>query len=191
MEEVHLNSLLICKQQVLFHFIHFHFHVLDADGLRDSIILHSMYSLVKEGMQSKERYLVPLDQSIEDIPTDIEHLYFCGFCDYLQNELILSNNSFQQLKSITIGDHCFQHVSEFVIDGLERLESVKIGNVCFRNYDDSIFRITNCPNLWQLEIGDDSFQYFKSFELSNVNSLQSINFGDLCFHNADFSLKGE
>ena len=57
--------------------------------------------------------------------------------------------------------------------------------------DDGVCRITNCPNLRQLEIGDYSFGDFKSFELSNVNSLQSINFGSGCFQYADFSLKGE
>ena len=94
-----------------------------------------------------------------------------------------------------IGHQCFQYVREFVIDGLESLESVKIGEKCFRidneERDDGICRITNCPNLRQLEIGDYSFQDFKSFELSNLNSLQSINFGEWCFEYADFSLKGE
>ena len=82
-----------------------------------------------------------------------------------------------------------------MIDGLESLESVKIGEYSFRidwrERNDGIFRITNCPNLCQLEIGDWSFWDFKSFELSNVNSLQSIKFGDWCFVFADFSLKGE
>ena len=83
-----------------------------------------------------------------------------------------------------------------MIDGLESLESVKIGKECFvihywKRRDDGICRITNCPNLRQLEIGDYSFRDFKSFELSNINSLQSINFGDFCFEYADFSLKGE
>ena len=102
-----------------------------------------------------------------------------------------------------------------MIDGLESLESVKIGKKCFRiddyvddllamldskieNYtgileerDDGICRITNCPNLRQLEIGDYSFEYFQSFELSNLNSIQSIKFGKYCFVYADFSLKGE
>ena len=105
------------------------------------------------------------------------------------------NNSFHQLKSITIGNDCFQSVREFVIDGLESLESVIIGSNCFRiddeERDDGICRITNCPNLRQLEIGKWSFQDFKSFELSNLNSLQSIKFGYSCFCCADFSLKGK
>ena len=72
---------------------------------------------------------------------------------------------------------------------------MKIGGVCFRISDDErndgICRITNCPNLRQLEIGDNSFEDFKSFEISNVNSLQSIEFGECCFKYADCSLKGE
>ena len=100
-----------------------------------------------------------------------------------------------RLKRIEIGNECFKHVREFVIDGLERLESVIFGKWCFRigdeERDDGICRIMNCPNLRQLEIDNQSFRDFKSFELSNVNSLQSIKFGDSCFRYADLSLKGE
>ena len=172
------------------------FSRLDADGLRDFIPTYSQYNVVQEGMQSKERYFVPPNQSIENIPNDIQHLYFCGFKDYVDKKLVLGNNSFHQLKSITIGNDCFQHVREFVIDGLESLESVIIGEKCFRiddeERDDGVCRITNCPNLRQLEIGNYSFVDFKSFELSNLNSIQSIKFGDKCFQYAeDFSLKGE
>ena len=194
MEKNHLPSLLICRQQVFFSTTFC--IVLDANGLRDFIILHSSYNLVQEGMQSKERYFILPNQSIDDIPYDIEHLYLCGFNDYRCGRLTFSNNSFNQLKSIYFGHKCFTHVREFVIDGLESLESVKIGEWCFRiseeERDDGICRITNCPNLRQLEIGDKSFRDFKSFELSNVKSIQSINFGNSCFNYAEeFSLKGE
>ena len=175
---------------------HFHFHILDADGLRNFIILnHSQYNLVHEGMQSKERYFTLPNQSINDIPNDIQHLYFCRFMNYDEDKLIFTNYSFHQLKSISIVYGCFKNVREFVLDGLERLESVKIDGDCFlldiEKRDDGICRITNCPNLIQLEMGDESFYDFKSFELSNLNSIQSIKFGDYCFEYSDFSLKGE
>ena len=147
-------------------------------------------------MQSKEQYFILPNQSIDDIPTDIQHLYLCGFKDYEYDDLIFANNSLQRLKSITIGSFGFEYVREFVLDGLESLESLKIGEKCFRidiwkERDDGICRITNCPNLTQLEIGNGSFKEFKSFELSNLNSLHSIEFGNVCFRYSDFSLKGE
>ena len=112
------------------------------------------------------------------------------------SELKLELTDFPRLKRIEIGGDCFNPVRVFVLDGLVRLESVKIGEKCFRiggdKRDDGICRITNCPNLRQLEIGDESFDDFQSFELSNLNSLQSIQFGDWCFQYAEeFSLKGE
>ena len=101
----------------------------------------------------------------------------------------------KKLKRIEIGWRCFKHVREFVVDDLDSLESVKIGKYCFRisgeERNDGVCRITNCPNLRQLEIGDRSFRDFQSFELSNLNSIQSIKFGHYCFKYTDFSLKGE
>ena len=132
-------------------------------------------------------------------PRGIEELIigdnsFNESCDDL-SKMKMDLSEFKKLKRIKIGNECFKHVREFVIDGLESLESVKIGKECFRidskRRDDGLCRITNCPNLRQLEIGDYSFEDFNKFELSNVNSLQSINFGEKCFYYADFSLKGE
>ena len=141
-------------------------------------------------MQLWNRYVVFPDQSIFDIPSDIQHIYIYGFEGCRDVKLILSPNSFHRLKSIIIGKNGFQYVREFVVDGLERLESVKIREKCFGVYN-GVCRITNCPNLCQLEIGGYSFWDFKSFELSNLNSLQSIKFGHYCFYYADFSLNGK
>ena len=147
-------------------------------------------------MQSKECYFALPNQSIDDIPNDIEHLNLYKLKNYKCDRLTFPNNSFNQLKSISIGKECFQNVREFVIDGLLSLENMKIGRECFRisgdkERDDGICRIANCPNLRQLEIGWNSFADFKLFELSYVNSIQSIKFGRGCFEDADFSLKGE
>ena len=145
-------------------------------------------------MQTKTRYFVPRNHSIDNLPTDIQHLFLCGFSDYSSHNLIFTNNSYYQLKSITIGANGFNRVRNYIVDGLESLEIVKIGVECFRISDDErndgVCQITNCPNLRQLEIGDWSFEDFKSFEISNLNSLQSIKFGGYCFRYAEgFSLK--
>ena len=146
--------------------------------------------------QSKEQYFILPNQSLDDIPIDIQQLYIYHTNTENMTILNISNYSFHQLKSITIGKDRFKHVREFVVDGLESLESVKIGYECFRisydERDDGVCRITNCPNLRQLEMGDNSFIDFKSFELSNLNSIQSIKFDNSCFKFAEeFSLKGE
>ena len=96
-------------------------------------------------------------------------------CDDL-SKMKMDLSEFKKLKRIEIGNECFGYVREFVIDGLESLESVKIGGWCFRigdkERDDGVCRITNCPNLRQLEIDKYSFWNFKSFEISHLNSLQ-------------------
>jgi len=174
---------------------HFHFHVLDADGLRNHILNCSRYIHVNPNMQSEKQYFLLSNQSFDDIPKDIQQLYIYHYYNEDITALNVSDYSFNIVQSITIGNHCFTNVREFVIDSVESLESVKIGEYCFRisgdERNDGVCRITNCPNLRQLEIGGDSFADFKSFELSNVNSLQSIKFDWHCFEYADFSLKGE
>ena len=116
----------------------------------------------------------------------------CGDISKMKVDL----SEFKKLKRIEIGNQCFRNVREFVVDGLDSLENVKIGEKCFRPkaLDDmsdedilsfiptnGVCRITNCPNLRQLEIGDASFADFKSFELSNLNSIQSIKFLGIVF----------
>ena len=170
---------------------------MDADELRDYILLHSQYNLVNEGMQSREKYFALPSQFILDIPKDVEHLHFGGYGNEEDLTMLdFSSFEFTQLRSITIGNNCFKSIRKFVLDGLEKLESVKIGKECFRiswkERDDGVCRITNCPNLTQLEIGCESFKDFKQFEISNVNSLQSIQFGKWCFEYIENCiLKGE
>ena len=103
---------------------------------------------------------------------------------------------FIRLKRIVIGNCCFANVCEFVLDGLALLESVKIGNYCFlssynMHFGDKVCKITNCPNLRQLEIGEGNFVNFRRFELASVCSLQCILIDKDCFRNVhEFVLDG-
>ena len=148
-------------------------------------------------MQSKEKYFVLPNQSLKDIPMDVENIYFYRYGNGEESltKLEFSSYGFTQLRSITVYNNCFKNVREFVLDGLDKLESVKIGEKCFsistKERDDGVCRITNCFNLRELEIGDESFQDFNQFKLSSVVSLQSIRFGHECFLYADCILKGE
>lgn len=148
-------------------------------------------------MQSKERYYILPNQSLSDIPKDVNNLYLCGY-DSGDNKRIreeFASYSFTQLCSITIGSGCFKNVLQCMLDGLGDLESVKIGRSCFFNgldeYQEGIFRICNCPKLYRLEIDGMSFYNFSHFEISNVDSLEYVRIGGGCFNLANCILKGE
>ena len=127
----------------------------------------------------------------------------------LQDMIIASNSyndldlfdigQYKLLRSIEIGDDCFQSVKTFKIDGLTRLKSIKIGSHSFTEAEQSFlnaahtfkewekiknecksFRITMCQSLESIEIGPNSFSDFGGeFELANLYSLQSIKIGQI------------
>ena len=99
------------------------------------------------------------------------------------------------LKSIVIGNSCFDKVRVFELDGLCELESVVIGRYSFRigssERSDGSYRIVNCPKLKSIQIAEESFYDYHSFELNNLPSLQSIVIDSWCFRYApSFSLTG-
>ena len=99
------------------------------------------------------------------------------------------------LKTIVIGNNCFESVRLVELNGLYELESLVIGYKSFLigtdEQDDGSFRLVNCPKLKSIKIGFDSFCDYHSFELNNLPSLQSIDFGYWCFRWASsFSLTG-
>ena len=92
------------------------------------------------------------------------------------------------LSSIEIGNHCFESVKTFKIEGLNRLKTIIIGNYSFtqnRNsgntgYQTKSFHILNCESLESIQIGECSFSDFGGeFELKNLPQLQSIQIGTI------------
>ena len=125
------------------------------------------------------------------------------------NELkSLNLNEYRYLKSIEIGDDCFENVDLFNIDGLNELKSLKIGSRSFThlksgNWDDGIannlnrsFSILNCIELESIEIGSYSFSdYGGGFELKNLPKLSTIKIGEIGsdssnFFYSSFEIKG-
>ena len=120
---------------------------------------------------------------------------------------------FLNLESIDIGNHCFESVQTFKIDGLNRLKRLKIGNNSFTqvNQDEwkdswseamkrcnksKSFHVLNCESLKSIEIGEYSFSDFGGeFELDNLPQLQSIQIGTVGnesrnFHSSSFAIAG-
>ena len=89
------------------------------------------------------------------------------------------------IKRLEIGDHCFENVDRFVIDGLNELKSMKIGKNSFKYSNKkrcgSKCVIMNCDQLNEIQIGYESFYRYESFELKNLPSLISIQLDDDTF----------
>ena len=114
-------------------------------------------------------------------------------CSNSCNELSSLNlNRYRYLKSIEIGNDCFENVDMFKIDGLNHLKSLKIGINSFThlkssNWDDykannrnRSFHILNCVELESIEIGRFSFSdYGGGFELKNLPKLSTIKIGEI------------
>ena len=99
-------------------------------------------------------------------------------------ELVLSR--FLQLKSLSVGDHCFSYVNELKVIGLSELESVEIGMNSFtkeKNSSDNDpnrhFYLKNCPKLKSLKMGHHSFSDYSVCQIENVDALEVIEMGDL------------
>ena len=89
-------------------------------------------------------------------------------------------SSFKFLRSVVIGNECFQYVRILSIVGLNWLESVSIGYSSFDSstlVDGSQFKIVNCPQLKSLSIGGRSFDRYNGFELSELPQLKSVVIG--------------
>ena len=122
------------------------------------------------------------------------------------NMIELNLNRFVNLKSIEIGNNCFESVQTFEIDGLNRLKRLKIGINSFtqvksndfkNDWDGSYtncrnesksFHILNCKSLKVIEIGECSFADFGGkFELRNLDNLESIIIGKIGYRSMNFN----
>ena len=92
------------------------------------------------------------------------------------------------LKSIEIGDGCFENTEKVKLIGLNELESVVIGNNCFTKcksvWPEFIdlnrhFYVKNCERLKELKIGRYSFSDYSVCEMENLPSLEVIEMGEL------------
>ena len=123
------------------------------------------------------------------------------------NELkSLNLNEYRYLKSIEMGDDCFENVDTFRIDGLKSFKSLKIGKNSFTQQKDNwnsiridssrSFHVLNCIELESIEIGRFSFSdYGGGFELKNLPKLSTIKIGEIGsdssnFFYSSFEIKG-
>ncbi|KAK8832890.1 hypothetical protein WA577_001708, partial [Blastocystis sp. JDR] len=90
------------------------------------------------------------------------------------------------LKSIEIGDDCFENTEKVKLIGMKELESVVIGKNSFTKKKnaygkdpDRHFCLKNCKRLRELKMGCWSFSDYSVCEIENVPSLEVIEMGEL------------
>ena len=107
-----------------------------------------------------------------------------GCCNESVVELDLT--IFGLLKSIEIGNECFENVNEVKLIGLSKLEKVVIGMNSFTkkkngcgNDPNRHFHLKNCESVRELKMGRGSFSDYSVCEIENVPSLEVIEMGKL------------
>ena len=136
------------------------------------------------------RYTVNNRNTLLSIPWDVTALTVTGNSCNEDTITVVDLSPFKFLRSVVIGNSCFQYVQIFSIVGLNWLESVSIGSSSFRDGSDSLvdgseLKIVNCPQLKSLSIGGRSFDRYNGFELSQLPQLKSVTIASsYCFYYA-------
>ncbi|KAM7456590.1 hypothetical protein BLSTO_02650 [Blastocystis sp. subtype 1] len=137
----------------------------------------------------------------ENVNKSVTELVIPSNCCNEEEWSVFDVSELKWLKSIEIGDDCFENVKEVKLIGLSRLESVVIGMNSFTKKKDSYgydpnrhFYLKNCKIVRELKIGRYSFSDYSVCEIENVPSLEVIEMGELngyCdnFHHASLELK--
>ena len=87
------------------------------------------------------------------------------------------------LKTLLVGDDCFNNTSVVTLVGMAALQSVCIGKKCFdarddvHSYWDRCFYLMDCPCVREIAFGDHSFWYYDVCEIVKNPLLEVIEFG--------------
>ena len=116
----------------------------------------------------------------------IEELVVSDYCCSGEDWLLmdLDFRIMESLKSLIVGDECFDNIHKLKWIGMNELEKVEIGRNSFTkskdSYDDASYRhfyLKNCPKLKSLKIGCYSFSDYTVCEIENVDALEEIEIG--------------
>ena len=126
---------------------------------------------------------------------------------HLFDSCMLNNfdiSMFLNLKSVKIGNECFNEVKTFRIEGMSKLKTIMIGFNSFTQKKNDLgsdksksFHILDCESLESIEIGDYSFSDFAGdFELKNLPALEFISVGycgsdSFNFYESSFEVRGK
>ncbi|KAM7453662.1 hypothetical protein BLSTO_05589 [Blastocystis sp. subtype 1] len=165
--------------------------------LKESVDLYDGWYVKREGNEVLKE--VHNEVKVEDLRVEIHNWNEWENLSNRVTELVIPSNCCNEaewsmfdvsglkcLKSIEIGDECFENVNEVKLIGLNRLERVVIGKNSFtKNKNDAgndptrHFYLKNCERLRELKMGCYSFSDYTVCEIENVPSLEVIEVGEL------------
>ena len=122
----------------------------------------------------------------ENVNKRVTELVIPSNCCNDEEWSVLDVSRLKWLKSIEIGDECFENVDEVKLIGMNQLERVVIGKNSFTWYKDDYeydanrhFYLKDCERLRELKMGRYSFSDYSVCEIENVPSLEVIEMGDV------------
>ena len=122
----------------------------------------------------------------ESVSKSVAELVIPSNCCNEAEWSVFDVSELKRLKSIEIGDECFENVDEVKLIGLNQLERVVIGKNSFTWYKDDYeydanrhFYLKDCERLRELKMGRYSFSDYSVCEIENVPSLKVIEMGDV------------
>ena len=174
--------------------------VWERGELKESVQLFDGWYVKREGKEVFEWGLKAEDLKVEihswneweGVNKKVRELMIASNCCNEEEWKVLDVSELKCLKSIEIGDKCFENVNEVKLIGFKRLERVVIGVNSFTKQKDSCgydpnrhFHLKNCERLKELKIGNHSFEEYSVCAIENVGSLELIEVGDDCFSNVN------
>ena len=168
--------------------------VWDRGVLKENVELFDGWYVKKEGSEVFDWGL-----KVEDLRVEIHNCYEWKNVSRRVTDLVIPSkccneaewsvfdvSKLKWLKSIRIGDECFENVNEVKVIGMKWLNSVVIGQNSFtkRKYSNGNdpnrhFYLKNCERLRELKIGCCSFSDYSVCEIESVPSLEVIEMGKL------------
>ena len=183
--------------------------VWERGELKESVELFEGWYVKREGKE-----VFDWDLKVEDLRVEIHNWNEWENVHERVTDLVIASNCCNEaewsvfdvsglkwLKSIEIGDECFENVNEVKLIGLNRLERVVIGKNSFTKCKNSYgndpnrhFYLKNCERLKELKMGHHSFSDYSVCETDNLPSLEVIEMGELNedsvnFYQASLELK--
>ena len=128
----------------------------------------------------------------ENVSKRVTELVIPSNCCNEEKWSVFDVSGLKCLKSIEIGDGCFENVNEVKLIGMNQLERVMIRKNCFINEDDwkassnRHFYLKDCERLRELKMGCLSFADYSVCEIENVPSLEVIEIGELNERSVNF-----